>query len=346
MFTAYMCSAIDPYNECFYDSVSPSSNMTIISPKITLEDNAAGSFEFTLNQNNFAYNKLTPLKSLLRIEYNNRTIWSGRVTEISRSFNNDKTIFAEGAYAFFNDTIQPYAVYNRINLRQYVSILLDNHNKRCDESKRIYIGNILVGKDVVKYNLVVEYQTTMEALTKLTEDYGGHFIIRYNQNGIRFLDYLPNYPRRSRQRIEFGSNMLDFSEKFDMTEYCTVVTPIGASLKDEQGNDLEEKLTCSLINGGSPHVVLQSAVDEFGWIDKIVEYNEVTDPYELLKNANTYLQETQFKNLTLDVKATDLSYKNNHIKFVPKEDLYDIFKDSNTNFIYTSDHDGFAVRIK
>lgn len=348
MYRAFISSTSDmsSVKECFYDSASPLSDIVLITPKITLEDNAAGSFEFSINKNNIVYNKLEPLKSIITVTYNNNVIWDGRVTEVNRSFNYDKTVFAEGSFAFFNDSIQPYAVYNRINLRQYVSILLNNHNEQCEESKRFYIGNILVNQNEIKYNMVIEYQTTMDALTKLTEEYGGHFMIRRNKEGVRFLDYLPTYPRKSKQRIEFGSNLLDFSEKFDMTDFCTVATPIGASLKDEQGNDLEIKATCSSANNGVPYVVSDEAVREFGWINKIVEYNEITDPLVLKNNALEYLRETQFRNLTIDIKATDLSYKNNYVKFIPKRDLYDVFKDSNGSFFYTKDNNAFAVQAK
>lgn len=326
-----------PDMTCFYDATSPSSEVKIISPKLILEDNAAGSFEFIITSDNVCYDNISLMDKLITITYNDEAIWDGRIIESERDFYNNKRVFCEGALAFLNDTIQPYKVYKYLNLRQYISVLLSEHNKHCDAYKQINVGVITVNPKSFKTENITNYETTYELISALTEEYGGHFRIRINEKGVRFLDYLKEYPKRSKQLIEFGVNLLDFSELLDMTNYCTVVTPIGAPLKDEEGNELDERLTCSSVNNGSLYISSDDGIKAFGWINKVVEFEDVEDPELLYELGLDYLNTSQYTSISFDVKAIDLSYQNRKKYFSPPENAYYVLQDSEGKDLYDSE---------
>lgn len=51
-------------------------------------------------------------------------------------------------------------------------------------------------------------------------------------DGVRYLDYLKDYPDTCSQVIQFGSNLLDFVRNWDSAEYATAIVPLGNRLDD------------------------------------------------------------------------------------------------------------------
>ena len=151
------------------------------------------------------------------------------------------------------------------------------------------------------------YEKTMAILNALVEQYGGHLRVR-KVNGVRYLDYLAEYPDTCSQVIQFGSNLIDFTRKWDSTEFATVIVPLGNRLDDSPIEALDAYLTVESVNQGSMYVQSNEAVAAYGWIEKTVTWDEVSDPAVLLEKAKTYLTDLQFDNLELELSALDLHY--------------------------------------
>ena len=147
----------------------------------------------------------------------------------------------------------------------------------------------------------------MAILNALVEQYGGHLRVR-KVNGVRYLDYLAEYPDTCSQVIQFGSNLIDFTRKWDSTEFATVIIPLGNRLEDSPIEALDAYLTVESVNQGSMYVQSNEAVAAYGWIEKTVTWDEVSDPAVLLEKAKTYLTDLQFDNLELELSALDLHY--------------------------------------
>lgn len=120
------------------------------------------------------------------------------------------------------------------------------------------------------------------------------------QYAINYMDDSET-PHTSPQSIEFGNNLSDFTRDYDLTSLVTVVVPLGARLGDS-----DDRLT---IDGGSVCADAE-VIQEYGRIEKVVEWGEVKDKTTLLQLANKYLNSTQFENLVLEIKAVDLHYLN------------------------------------
>lgn len=73
---------------------------------------------------------------------------------------------------------------------------------------------------VYKYT---NWESTLEVIkTDLLKTYGGYLRIR-KENGVRYLDYLADYPNTNTQVIEFGSNLLDFTHDMVASDIVTAV---------------------------------------------------------------------------------------------------------------------------
>ena len=123
------------------------------------------------------------------------------------------------------------------------------------------------------------------------EAYGGHLRVR-KADGVRYLDYLKDYPDTCSQVIQFGSNLLDFVRNWDSAEYATAIVS-GEPAGRQSHRALDAYLTVESVNGGSLYVQSDEAVASHGWIAKMVNWDDVSDPQVLLEKAREYLADLQ-----------------------------------------------------
>lgn len=293
---------------CIYDGAHPSERLSVISPTLTLEDNCAGSLKMSLPVTNLAYNMIERLKTEIVVKKNGDEIWSGRVLSGKKDFFNNHQFVCEGELAYLNDTTQPQAEYHGLTVREFLEVLIDNHNLKVDAHHMFVVGIVTVTDDNDYLYRYTNYESTLECINeKLLKRLGGHIRIR-KESGIRYIDYLEDYPNTATQSVQFGKNLVDFTRSWDSSEFATVILPLGERLEGEgtEIGNLETYLTVESVNDGSPYVAMES-IYEFGWIEKVVHWDDVSVPSNLLRKAQQYLSDVQFDNIELEVKAFDLS---------------------------------------
>lgn len=170
-----------------------------------------------------------------------RELWQGRVLSESNDFNNLREIYCEGELAFLNDTIQPQREFGMCTIRQFVEAILNTHNGKVDDSKKFFVGMVIVDNDSIEARRT-DYGSTWEALSSLIEDCKLHVEIRKSE-GIRYLDIFSDYPRVSSQKIRLGSNLLDFTRSWNMSQLATAVLPTGAVTESATSSSVGEPIT-------------------------------------------------------------------------------------------------------
>ena len=291
---------------CIYSDVFALESMKVLSPKLVLEDNGAGSLSMKLPPMNVGYESIIRMITDISVQKDGEEIWAGRVLSESKDFWNNRDLYCEGEMAFFNDSSQPPAEYRGLSVRAYLERLIAVHNSKVAANRQFSLGAVtVVDKNFPTY--YTNYEKTMEILNTLVEQYGGHLRVR-KVNGVRYLDYLAEYPDTCSQVIQFGSNLIDFTRKWDSTEFATVIVPLGNRLEDSPIEALDAYLTVESVNRGSMYVQSNEAVAAYGWIEKTVTWDDVSDPAVLLEKAKTYLTDIQFDNLELELSALDLHY--------------------------------------
>ena len=274
---------------------------TVLNPKITMELNKSGSLEFTIPPNNPMYDRIHKLKSIIQVFDGTEEIFRGRVLHEEKDFYERKAVYCEGELSFLLDSVQrPYDYTGTLSglFTQYIT----NHNTQVDESKRFTLGQISVinSGDTIR-RASSQYPNTWDELTdKLINSYGGYIRVRH-QGDVRYIDYIQNYNSVSSQIIEFGVNLLDISEHINADEVFTVLIPLG-----KKNENSEQRVTIESVNDGKDYIEDADAIELFGRITKVNEWDDVSVASTLLEKGRSFLADGIQMSISLSLKAVDL----------------------------------------
>lgn len=290
----------------------PKQNLYVGDGYFETGDNINGQAEFTVYPDHPDYEYVKKLTTDVVFYNDSVPEFYGRILyDDEDDFSGAKKVFCEGELAFFCDSIQPIKVYQDYTVKQYLQDLIDIHNSQVEERKQFVLGRVTVTDSNDSLYRYSNYDTTRELMSdRLTDRLGGHFVIRH-ENGVRLLDYLSDedFYKKNTQTIEFAKNLLDFSRNIDASEIATRIIPLGAKKEDSE-NDvgiLEDRLTIADVNGGVIYVTDDNAVKEYGKITKVVTWDDVTVPENLMKKGREYLKSTQYEKMILELKAIDMN---------------------------------------
>ena len=225
---------------------------TLVDPKVKNEMGKAGSFDFSMEQDNPWYSSLCQMTTLMRVKYNDETIFYGRVLAIDTDMWGKRTVHCEGALAFLLDTMMEATKEEerkKISLNTYVKDLIDTHNKLVNDepSKKFeygqipgyYSNNI---PSVMRPETATDrkfgsgsWTSVMNCLEDLTSKYGGYWRARYNDEDDKlYLDWLCNFfdPEVINQPLVVTENVIDMSNTVDVNGIFTVLIPEGSKNGD------------------------------------------------------------------------------------------------------------------
>lgn len=300
---------------CIHSDDYISENAKVLNPKLVIAENTAGSLTLTIPPTNIGYSSIEKLTTYFDVYKNKRIYWSGRIINETQDFWKNRNLTIEGELAYLNDTTQPQAEFKNVTVKAFLEQLLTVHNSKVDAKKKFKIGIVTVTDPNNSIYRFTNNESTLECINKkLIEDLGGYIQIR-KVNGERYLDYLVKSTHLNTQKIEFGQNLLNFTKKWEMSDFCTVVLAQGVRLENPPIKQLEKYLDVSSVNGGSPYVQ-SSSVGTYGWIERVVKWDDVTEPRNLLTKARKYLENVQFDNMVLELSAIDMHYFNVNIEEV------------------------------
>lgn len=287
----------------------------IFNSKLEQALNDAGTFEFDVPVTNPLHRNIENRRSMVQILKDGKEIFCGEVREAEDDLYMTKHVYAVGELAFLYDSIQPQGKYQNQTPLQFFSTLINNHNAQVEEKKQFQVGVVTVSDPNDSIYRFTNYEDTLTCLReKLCESLGGYLRIR-KVDGVRYLDLvkLQDYGTTCEQPIEFGENLLDYACNASGVDIVTAVIPLGARLDESTIEGLDAYTDIKSVNDGKDYVYLPEAISRFGWIKKVVHWNDVTEPANLKKKAEEWLKENQYELLTLEVNALDLSMLNSGI---------------------------------
>lgn len=164
MFSVYVEDKNGLNKTCIFHDESIDLALKLISPQLELEDNSAGSFQFTMYPSNQGYglipdtttDHVSILSSTVRIYrewttpsetagnppyWHKEEIWEGRPLTEDKDFYNGRVIYCEGALSYLNDICQPVKEYKRddggdVELIDYVNGVLSEYNKHAASNRQ------------------------------------------------------------------------------------------------------------------------------------------------------------------------------------------------------------------
>ena len=281
----------------------------VLSPKLSVELNKSGSLSFILPPTNVMYDSIQKLKSIITVLQDDEEIFRGRVLYDEKDFYNRKNVYCEGELSFLVDSIvRPYSFQGGV--AELFTKYLSDHNSQVDPEKQFQVGIVTVTdpNDYITRESSDYPKSLDEMKAKLIDLLGGYFRPRL-ENGTRYLDYITDYESVSDQVIEFGVNLLNLTEYISAEDVFTVLIPLGAEQEDSEGN-LTGRLTIESVNDGKDYIEDETAVELFGRIWKVQEWDDVTVADNLLTKGTEALQSGIEMAVSLSIKAVDMHLLN------------------------------------
>lgn len=274
----------------------------VLEPECKLELNTAGSLTFKMAPGHPYYDRIQRLKSTITLTQDGEWIFSGRVLNDEKNFQNIKTIEVEGELSYLIDSNQRTAEYNNISVADYFSTVITKHNDMVEEDKQLTVGMVTVTDPNDSLYRFSNYENTWETIEdKLINRLGGYVRIRH-AGDTKYIDYIENYENVNNQEINFGQNLLDMTEYVKGEDIITALIPLGAKLNEET----DERLTIESVNEGLDYVHDEDAVALYGWVFGVEIWDNVTIAGNLLTKAQDRLSSRRLLSIRLELNAVDL----------------------------------------
>lgn len=334
-----------------YDDTRQETTLKLVNPKLSISDSAAGSFTMTVPLNNPGYYAIQRMTTTIKILKEGTHFWEGRLLQESVDFYNQRKLTCEGELAYLNDVTLPQQVWSYGSgnkVESFLEAIINFYNSKVSDSRQFKVGTVNVdpfeiggSSAVLTFERVTNYETVIECINnQLIGKLGGHLRVRHvTEDGadVRYIDYLKEGFNVNSQVIRFGKNLIDFTRSFDATEYATVVIPLGAKMDSEdipsgesKVGDLNYYLTVRTAaddsgdhassqayhSAGSLYIVVDEAVANYGRIERVVHFDDVTDANVLAGMGEMYLTDTQFDTMVIELTALDLHYLNPEMEWV------------------------------
>ena len=280
-------------------------SLKISNAKVSLELNKTGAFEFTIYPNHPYYEMIRKLKSIITVYQDDYLLFRGRALNDEMGFYNEKQVVCEGQLAFLLDSMQRPKEFEGY-LKDILAEVIAIHNSQAEASHQFTVGTV-DGGDAYIAIVNEDYENTWEFINKqFIEAYGWYMQTRY-EGGVHYIDFLDSFSAQSTQNIEFAKNLLDMKRIQRGEAIVTALIPLGAKLKDAEGNETGERLTIKSVNGGLDYIQNADAVAEYGFVCKSNTWDNVTDASMLLSIGQAHLANIVDSIDTFELSAADLA---------------------------------------
>lgn len=330
----------------------------IYEPKLSLEINKAGTFDFTIYPNHPRFDDLKKMRSIITVYNDENLLFRGRILNMETGWLNQKDISCEGDLAFLNDSIvlDSYewdADTTAKTIKEAMEFYLQCHNEQMRMIDGVDEDDYIVTFKTFKLRLIGwtddkivrinsdGYESTWDSVERLVKEYGGYIYTTYEEDGA-YLNYSKDYSTIVlNQPIEFGKNILDFTHSANGEDIFTGIVPLGGMSSVEDAG----RITINIKNNNVPYLLDNEAAKNFGVILKKIEFNDVVDKGEdypdycpediLLEKGKEHMKNAGLLAEEIEIKAVDLSILNRN---------FDSFRIGTNVSIFDPNHGVYEVK--
>ena len=286
--------------------------------KITFEKNKPGLLTFSLYPNSYFYEKLEPYITDLAVYYDNKKVFDGQVISVNDGMDSNG-IFTYDVYCvdrwdYLNrtktgrwdihpgtytpnttttiDTLDPYEIKENMNVQKYVQLILDNHNSKVADNRKIYLGNVTKSDNVT---CTADRETSLKELQTLAENKEAYIDIREVDDKL-YLDFLEDIEITG-SKLEKGINIASIERQGTLETVITRLIPVG-----------KDGLTIKSVNNNKEYIEDAILKAKYGVIEEVVKWDDVTVPSNLLNKAKVYLASCNENSYSITITSKDLSY--------------------------------------
>jgi hypothetical protein len=272
--------------------------------------------EFAVNHKNPAWGKIKPLRTLIKVINikTKKVVFDGRVLMPTEKMSSDGMFSikytCESKLAYLNDSNQRHGEYHNISVRDFLQVILDNHNRQVEPHKQFKIGNVTVKDNNDSLYRYLGYENTYATIKdKLIDRLGGYLVVRDEEDGM-YLDYLESVGEFKNTPIRLRKNLKDMQREIDPLSVITRVIPLGTRIEseDEQDTDASQaRLTIVEVNNGIDYLDDLELQKEFGIIEGTIIFDDVTQPNILKTRGEQFLANQKAAAVRYSVTPVDVS---------------------------------------
>lgn len=271
--------------------------LSVLSPVLETQCNAAGTLTFVLLPEHPLYSALHKMRTRIIVKQDDEIIWRGRVLETETDFYRQKTVTCEGELTYLVDSVlHPYklADYDGTAAGLF-RLYLMRHNEAVSEAQQFQIGDV----DIETLSSVENtgYGNTWDEISDNLIDIHGGFLRIRHEDGARYLDWTKESGTSCGQVIRFGENLLDLSEYVSASEVVTCLIPYAGQS--------DSKITIASVNGGKDYIEDAAGIALYGRIWGVTEL-DTKDATKLLEMAKENLHKRLKETITITISAVDL----------------------------------------
>lgn len=271
--------------------------------------NSIDSFSFTLLPFSSGWNAVRDYATLVSVYNTDRRKYEflGRVLCVNPSMDSNgmisKEVVCENYFGFLHDSVQDYVIEQNWTVTGLLGHIINAHNGQVEDFKQFEIGEVTMTAPNDNIYIGIQRQDTWEAIEeKLTKKIGGEIQLRV-ENGVNYIDYLPEIGKTRATTIEISKNMISVNRDNDPSEIVTRLIPLGAKISE----DSEERVTIESVNNGVDYIEATEAVEAYGIHYAYQEWDDVTTPALLFERGRDWLVENNRIKVKYTVNALDLS---------------------------------------
>lgn len=274
--------------------------------------NSIDSFSFDILPNNSGFNYIHDFKTLISV-YNHireRYEFQGRVLYSTDSMDDKglitKSVICESFLGFLQDTEQDYIEERNWTPTELLTQLLTIHNELLSEEteKHFKVGTIFSEENIF---VGIQRETTWKCIQdKILGQIGGEIALRIENDGM-YIDIVEERGYHAEAEISLSKNMKSIKKESNPTSYITRLIPLGAKIKDDEGNDTEERVTIEAVNNGIKYIEDEIAKARHGINYRYEYWDDVHESNILLTKARNYLANNNKVLQKYSINALDLA---------------------------------------
>lgn len=276
---------------------SPYTDGPKVEGNITKPMNASDGFIFTMHDIAVA-ETLKPFKGNIRVfnTHTNSYIFEGRIYKIEKGTDYTGVPYfkptCEGLLGYLHD--MPVGNYKGTRkISEWFNIIMDAYNYlvRSNPEKQMEIGEFtLSNKDEEVYFEIYRGDSVYDTLVNgLVPEVGGELQVRRVGQKI-YLDWKDTIGDTNLTPISMGTNLLSNRIVKDSQSLYTIIQPLGAYY---EGSSTTRIGIESVTESGTSFLDNKPMQAEFGTVFKVVIFDNVTDPQEILRLGQAYIDNNE-----------------------------------------------------
>lgn len=323
------------------DDLETIHNETTSSLKVvddTLVEGTEGidTYSFSLNMDNPGYNILYPFKTLIQIvnTEKNKVVFDGFIKRYSATMTSEgvykRNVIAYQGIGLLKQTKQLYGEYHDLTPKEFLQVMIDEHNRQTDGWKKFYLGEVTVTNSTDNvYRFLDEESNTYDAIyEKLINRLGGELKARLT-DGKWYLDWKTAFGETSQTEIRVGKNLKDAERDLGTDNVATRFFIYGADFEIgiiDRFENTDDGQKAVVEFGENMRDILKSELPSGSTVGSYILYrddaillgNENSKPYLTIgevNNGKDYIDDpvafSQFGTVVESVKFDDVMNKAN-----------------------------------